>query len=314
MTAIITRSAARQATSPPLRRGPSRRRRKDNIAALIFLSPQLLGLAVFMIGPLLVALFLAFNKWDGFGEASFVGLGNFGEVLSNPRIQTSALNTLWFTVLQVPGLLLSGFLFAVLMQRAGKLKSVYRLGFVAPVVTSSVAVATIWLYLFNPDISPVNTALSTIGIQAPNWLQDPAFIIPSFAIVGIWQGLGYTLIMFMAGLQSIGASFIEAAALDGCSEWQKLWHVTIPLLSPTILFLSITSLIGSFQVFDYIYVFMDTTAPDSARTIVYEIVQIAFREFDFGAASALAFMLFLALLGITALQLTAQKRWVHYAE
>jgi multiple sugar transport system permease protein len=118
----------------------------------------------------------------------------------------------------------------------------------------------------------------------------------------------------MAGLKNIDRSFLEAASLDGCSEWQKLRHVTIPMLSPTILFLSITSIIGSFQVFDYIYVFFDTAAPDAARTIVYEVVQIAFREFNFGEASALAFLLFLALLGVTGCQLAAQKRWVHYTE
>ncbi|MGX1160952.1 carbohydrate ABC transporter membrane protein 1 (CUT1 family) [Arthrobacter sp. SLBN-100] len=313
MSTLTATPAPARSTEPP-RRGPSRRRRKDTIAALVFLSPQLVGLAAFMVGPLVFALVLAFSDWDGFGAATFAGFGNFTDVLSNPRIQRSALNTLWFTVLQVPGLMISSFIFALLMQKAGKMTSVYRLCFVAPVVTSSVAVAAIWLWLFNPEISPVSSALRSIGIQAPDWLQDPNFIIPAFAIVAIWQGLGYQLVMFMAGLQSIGSSYLEAAELDGCSGWQKLVHVTIPLLSPTILFLSITSIIGSFQIFDYIYVFMDSNAPEAARTIVYEVVQIAFREFNFGQASALAFLLLLSLLGVTALQLAAQKRWVHYAE
>ncbi|MEU5546457.1 sugar ABC transporter permease [Streptomyces sioyaensis] len=280
----------------------------------MFLAPQLLGLVVFMVGPLLFALVLAFSHWDGFGARSFAGISNFVDILSNPRIQRSALNTVWFTALQVPGLMLTALFFAVLMQRAGRLTPLYRLAFVAPVVTSSVAVGAIWLWLFNPEISPVNNALRAIGLPAPDWLQDARFIIPAFAIIGIWQGLGYQLIMFMAGLKNIGRSYLEAAELDGCSQWQKLRHVTLPLLSPTILFLSITSIIGSFQVFDYIYIFMDTTAPDPARTIVYEVVQIAFREFNFGQASALAFLLFLALLSLTGLQLAAQKRWVHYAE
>jgi multiple sugar transport system permease protein len=291
-----------------------RRRRADTASAYLFLAPQVVGLVVFMAGPLLFALVLAFYHWDGFGTRSFAGLSNFADVLSDPRIRRSAVNTAWFTVLQVPGLMLTAFFFAVLMQRAGRLTPVYRLAFFAPVVTSSVAVAAIWLWLFNPDISPVNQALTAIGLPAPNWLQDARFVIPAFALVGIWQGLGYQLVMFMAGLQSIDRSFLEAAELDGCSEWQRLRHVTIPLLSPTILFLSITSIIGSFQVFDYIYVFLDTTAPDASRTIVYEIVQVAFGEFDFGQASALAFLLFLALLGVTGGQLAAQKRWVHYTE
>jgi multiple sugar transport system permease protein len=291
-----------------------RRRRKDTAAGYLFLAPQLLGLVVFMVGPLLFALVLAFYHWDGFGTRSFAGLGNFVDVLSDPGIQRSAVNTLWYTVLQVPGLMLTALFFAVLMQRAGRLTPVYRVAFFAPVITSSVAVAAIWLWLFNPDISPVNGALRDIGLPAPNWLQDPNFVIPSFAIVGIWQGLGYQLVMFMAGLQSIDRSCLEAAEIDGCSEWQKLQRITIPLLSPTILFLSITSILGSFQVFDYIYVFFGTAAPDASRTIVYEVVQIAFNEFNFGQASALALLLFLALLAVTGLQLTAQKRWVHYSE
>jgi len=295
-------------------RSRRRRPRGDNVAAYLFLAPQLLGLVVFMIGPLLFALVLAFYHWDGFGTRSFAGLSNFADVLSSPRIRRSAVNTLWFTLLQVPGLMLTGFFFAVLMQRAGKLTPVYRLAFFAPVITSSVAVAAIWLWLFNPDISPVSNALRAIGLPAPNWLQDARFVIPSLAVVGIWQGLGYMLVMFMAGLQSINRTVLEAAELDGCSEWQKLRHVTIPLLSPTILFLSITSIIGSFQVFDYIYVFFGGTAPDSSRTIVYEVVQTAFSEFNFGEASALALLLFLALLGVTGLQLAAQKRWVFYSE
>jgi multiple sugar transport system permease protein len=316
--AVLSTGSRAQAGSeaPDLHRSDLRRRRRraDTVAAYLFLAPQMVGLVVFMAGPLLFALVLAFYHWDGFGTRSFAGLSNFADVLSDPRIRRSAVNTVWFTVLQVPGLMLTAFFFAVLMQRAGRLTPVYRLAFFAPVVTSSVAVAAIWLWLFNPDISPVNQALTAIGLPAPNWLQDARFVIPAFALVGIWQALGYQLVMFMAGLQSISRSFLEAAELDGCSEWQRLRHVTIPLLSPTILFLSITSIIGSFQVLDYIYVFFDTTAPDASRTIVYEIVQIAFGEFDFGRASALAFLLFLALLGVTGGQLAAQKRWVHYTE
>jgi multiple sugar transport system permease protein len=132
--------------------------------------------------------------------------------------------------------------------------------------------------------------------------------------VSVWQGVGYQIVMFMAGLENVPKSLYEAADIDGASEFQKMRKITIPLLSPTILFLTITSIIGSFQIFDYIYVFLGDTAPAASRTIVYEIVQIAFREFSYGRASAVAVCLFLALLAITGLQLLAQKRWVHYTE
>ena len=291
-----------------------RGRRKDTVTAYLFLGPQLIGLVVFMLGPLFFAVILAFSNWDGFGNRSFAGFDNFRTVFTDPQLLRSSRNTLWFTVLQVPGLMLSAFFVAWMLQRTSRSKSFYRVFFFAPVVTSSVAVAAIWLWLFNPEISPVNSALKSLGLPAPDWLQNPNTVIPAFAIVGIWQGLGYQVVMFMAGLESISKTMYEAADVDGANEWQKLRKVTIPLLSPTILFLSITSIIGSFQVFDYIYVFLDTTAPAPARTIVYEIVNIAFREFNFGVAAALAVCLFLALLALTGLQLAAQKRWVHYTE
>jgi multiple sugar transport system permease protein len=274
----------------------------------------LFGLIAFMIGPLIFAIALSFTHWDGFGRLSLAGLSNYEWAFTDPQIRRSTLNTLWFTTLQVPSLLLCGLVAAFLMQRAKALRGLYRTLFFAPQVTSSVAVAGIWLWLFNPDISPVNSALANIGITPPNWLQDPRMMILSFAIVGLWQGLGYQIIMFAAGLEAIPRSVLEAAEIDGASQFQRLRRITVPLLSPTILFLSITGIIGSFQVFDYIYVFMDTSAPSAARTIVYEIVQVAFRQFEFGKGCALAMLLFVFLLGVTALQLIAQRKWVHYTE
>jgi multiple sugar transport system permease protein len=203
---------------------------------------------------------------------------------------------------------------AFFMTKIGRGRSVYRAFFFAPVITSSVAVAAIWLWLFNPEISPINNLLGKIGITAPDWLQNPKTIIPAFAIVSIWQGLGYQMVMFMAGLESVPQSLIEAAEIDGASELQKVRRITIPLLSPTILFISITSIIGSFQIFDYIYLFMGTTPPAASRTIVFDLYQKAFVEFNFGVGSAIAVILFIALLALTGLQLLAQKRWVHYTE
>jgi multiple sugar transport system permease protein len=291
-----------------------RKHRRDSLWALTFLSPQLVGLLVFMLGPLVFAFVLGFSSWDGFGSRTFVGLDNFIGVLQDEQLRQSWINTAWFTALQLPGLLITGFIFAFLLQKAGRLKSVYRVFFFAPQVTSSIAVAAIWLWLLNPEISPLNTFLARVGLPTPDWLQDPRTAIPAIAFVSVWQALGYMIVMYMAGLESVPKALYEAADIDGANEWQKMRKITIPLLSPTILFLSITSIIGSFQVFDYIFFFYDTTAPANARTIVYEIANIAFREFRFGFASALAIYLFIVLLIVTGLQLLAQKRWVHYAE
>ncbi|HYP46429.1 MAG TPA: sugar ABC transporter permease [Propionibacteriaceae bacterium] len=289
-------------------------RRKETLQGLAFLAPQLVGLLVFMVGPLVFAFFLAFVNWDGFGEMTSAGLSNFSFVFTDPQMQRSAINTIWFTILQVPALMIAGFITAWFLQKVGRIKNFYRVLFFAPQVTSSVAVAAIWLYLFNPQISPLTSLLAGIGVTPPDWLQDPRFIILAFAIVGTWQGLGYQIVMFMAGLENVPASLLEAADIDGAGQWQKMRKITLPLLSPTILFLSITSIIGSFQIFDYIYVFLGDTASEASRTVVYEIVQLAFRSFSYGQASALAVCLFLALLVVTGLQLVAQKRWVHYTE
>jgi multiple sugar transport system permease protein len=271
-------------------------------------------MVVFLLGPLVFAFVLAFANWDGFGTRSFAGMDNFVWVFTDPQMLTSMVNTVWFTVLQVPGMLVSGFLAALLLQVTKRARNIYRVFYFAPVITSSVAVSAIWLWLLNPELSPLSPVFEAVGITPPDWLQNPTTVIPVMVVVSIWQGLGYQMVMFMAGLENVPASLMEAASIDGASEVQKLFRITIPMLSPTILFLSITSIIGSFQVFDYIYFFFDTTAPASARTIVYEIVQIAFREFNFGRSSALALVLFLILLAVTGLQLVAQKRWVYYSE
>ncbi|WP_327633853.1 sugar ABC transporter permease [Kribbella sp. NBC_00482] len=292
-----------------------RRRRTEALWGYAFLTPQLIGLIAFMVGPLVFAIVLSFSSWDGLGSRTFVGLQNFIGVWQNAQLRQSWLNTAWFTALQVPGLLLTGFFFAFFIQKAGRLTPFYRIFFFAPQVTSTVAVGAIWLWLLNPEISPINSVLKSIGLpNPPDWLQNPRTAIPAIVVVSIWQGLGYMIVMFVAGLQNISPTLMEAADIDGASEWQKLRRITVPLLSPTILFLSITSIIGSFQVFDYIYFFFDTTAPANAHTIVYDIVNIAFREFKFGFAAAIAVYLFLILLVLTGLQFLAQKRWVHYTE
>lgn len=317
-TSVETRPATGGATPPAAtvahKRALGARRRKETLTGYMFMAPQLVGLIVFMLGPLVFAIILAFSNWDGFGTRSFAGLSNFAWVFSDPQMLTSMRNTVWLTVLQVPGLIVSGFVAAYFMQKATRMRSVYRVFFFAPQVTSSIAVAAIWLWLLNPDLSPINGFLKQIGLPAPDWLQTPSLSIPSIVFVSIWQGLGYQLVMFMAGLENVPKSLLEAASIDGASEWQKMRKITIPLLSPTILFLTITGIIGSFQVFDYIYFFYDTSAPAYARTIVYEIVQIAFSQFNFGRGAALAMVLFLFLLAVTGLQLLGQKRWVHYTE
>ena len=168
--------------------GQKKARRNESLLAAGFLAPQLVGLVVFMLGPLIFAVILAFSSWSGFGDRSFVGLANFQWVFTDPQILTSMRNTLWFTILQVPGLMVSAFIAAYLLQKVGRVKSIYRIFFFAPVVTSSVAVSAIWLWLLNPELSPFTSFLARFGITAPDWLQNPYTVIPAIALVSIWQG------------------------------------------------------------------------------------------------------------------------------
>ena len=167
-----------------------------------------------MLGPLVFAVVLSLSHWDGFGTRSWAGLSNFPAVLTDPPLRTSAKNTVWYTVVSVPATMVSAFAVAYMMQKV-KHRSFYRTFYFAPVVTSTVAVAAIWLWLFNPEISPLNSLLRRVGLPAPDWLQDARFVIPAFALVGIWQGLGYQVVMFMAGLENVSKALMEAADIDG---------------------------------------------------------------------------------------------------
>ena len=211
-TAADIRPATDAKSGTGLRRPMVARRRSEALMAYGFLAPQLIGLAVFMVGP----------------------LSNFAWVFTDPQMLQSMRNTLWLTVLQVPGLPVSGFLAAFFLQKAGRMKCVYRVAFFAPQVTSSIAVSAIWLWLLNPELSPLTTVFEWLGITPPDWLHNPVTAIPLLVFVTVWQGIGYQIVMFMAGLESAPNALFEAADIDGASEWQKMRKITIPMLSPTV--------------------------------------------------------------------------------
>lgn len=290
------------------------RRRRDGLWALFFIGPQLFGLLAFVMGPLIFALFLSLTSWDGFGERSFVGLENFAKLLDDETFWVSLRNTAYFTVLVVPGDLLCALLIALALNKV-RGRIFYRVFFFMPVVTSSVAVSVVWMWLLNGEFGPLNSYLrSWFGFEPPNWLVDPDAVIPALVIVSLWRGVGFTMVIFLAGLQGIPDTYVEAAQIDGANAWRRFWHVTLPMLSPTILFLTIVSFIGSFQIFDIAFVMTRGGPGDASRTLVYHIYDLAFVKFQFGASAAVAVMLFAILLVLTLLQLRAQRRWVHYED
>lgn len=302
-------------TGEDARRAARRRRRwVDRGWGLLFLGPQLFGLIAFVIGPLIFALALSLTKWDGLSDPTFVGLDNFARQVQDERFLISVKNTIYFTALLVPGELIAALLVALALHSV-RGRMIYRLLFFMPVVTSSVAVSVVWLWLLNGDFGPINAYLRDwFGVEPPNWLVDTSFVVPALAAVSIWRGLGFTMVIFLAGLQTVPQAYLEAAEVDGAGPVRRFWHVTLPMLSPTILFLAIMSFIGSFQIFDIAYTMTRGGPSNASLTVVYDIYNLAFEQFRFGDSAAVAVMLFLILLLITAVQLRLQRRFVHYEE
>lgn len=290
------------------------RQTSDNLWALFFIGPQLFGLLAFSLLPLLGALYISLTNFDIFAKGSFVGLQNYIEQFQSPDLHIALWNSFLYTLIAVPGGLALSLLVAIGLNNI-RGKTFYRLLYFMPQVTGSVAVGVIWIYVLNSDFGLLNTyAKSLFGLNLPSWLTDSAWVVPTLAVIGIWQGLGYNMVIFLAGLQNISTSLVEAAQIDGANKWHIFRNVTIPLLSPTTFFLTITSLIGSFQIFDLARVMTNGGPGKASYTMVYHIYHLAFENSTMGASSAAAMILFAIILVITAFQLFAQKRWVHYED
>ncbi|TKH45124.1 sugar ABC transporter permease [Paenibacillus terrae] len=279
----------------------------------LFISPQFLGLLCFSLLPLLYAFYLSFVNWDGFGVPLFVGLDNFRGQLSDPDFWKALFNTMYYMVLVIPAGIVLALLVGIVLNKV-KGKEIYRLFFFMPVVTSSVSVGVIWMWILNGEFGILNHLLRAIGITGPMWLTDTQWVIPSIALLSIWLGLGYNMVIFLAGLQGISKSYYEAAEIDGASKLQQLRYITLPLLSPTTFFVTIMMVISSFQVFDQAFVMTNGGPAKASYTLVYHIYDQAFIDFTMGESAAAAMILFAIILVFTLLQFKMQKRWVHYGD
>jgi len=293
---------------------PLNNKRADTLWGYFFIFPQFVGLLSFSMIPLVMAFVLSLMKWDGFGKKSFVGLDNFISQFKDEDFRTAIVNTLYYTVLTVPTGILIALLVAIGLNRV-RGKILYRLIYFMPSITMSVAVAVVFMWLFNADFGLINLYLKEwFGIQGPMWLTDTRFVMPSIAMLSIWMGLGQNMVLFLAGLQGISSSYYEAAQIDGASKWQQLRHITFPLISPTTFFVTIMAIIGSFQVFDQSFVMTSGGPAKASYTIVYHIYETAFVDFTFGKSTASAVILFLMILTMTLFQMVISKRWVHYED
>ena len=290
----------------------SRRSRSAALWGLFFIGPQLLGLLVFSVIPVGWAMVLSFMEWGGLGDRTFVGLANYRETFQSSEFRGALSHTILFTAISVPGSVIVSLLIALLVNNV-RFKTIYRLIFFLPTVTSSVAISLVWLWALNGDFGLINTYLrSWFGADPPNWLIERDLVVPIIALVSIWASIGFNMVIFLAGLQSISPSYHEAAQIDGASRARQFFNITLPLLSPTVFFVTIISLIGAFQIFDLVYVMTDGGPGNASSTMVHYIYETAFVDFSFGLSAAVAMVLFAIILLVTLFQFWGQRRWVHY--
>jgi multiple sugar transport system permease protein len=287
--------------------------RAEERAAWLFLAPSLLLFAIFTAIPVISAFFISFTQWNLFNEVTWVGLGNYLELAKDEIFAKVLGNTAYFVLISVPVQIALALLCALALNRGIKGQTFFRVVYFLPVVTSTIAAALVWAWLFNSNFGLINAGLSLIGVtDLPKWMGSTRWAMPAIIIVSIWQNLGYAMVLFLAGLQNIGKDVHDAAALDGATGWDRFWHITLPLLSPTTFFVLVISIIGSFQVFELVLVMTKAGPANATNTLVYYIYQNGFQFYQMGYASAAAMVLFLIVLAFTLVQYKLQRRWVHY--
>lgn len=286
--------------------------RQETLWALFFLSPKIIGLVFFTLGPVIASFLISFTDWDLVGKPIWIGLDNYKHLISNDVFVKSLINTCYYTVVSVPlGLVLS-LLLAVAMNQKIKGIVVFRTAFFIPVISSMVAVALLWRWIYNSQYGLLNYFLGLIGIPPQNWLGNTKLAMPSLITMSVWKGLGYNMMIWLAALQGIPEDLYEAARIDGASKWQQFKNITVPLLSPTTFLMLILGIIGSFQVFEQSFVMTNGGPAKATLTIVLYLYSNAFEWLRMGYASAMAYILALIIFVLTLIQFKYQKKWVHY--
>jgi multiple sugar transport system permease protein len=287
-------------------------RRKEILWSYLFVAPPVLGFLIFGLAPLVTSLVLSFMEWDMLTPARYIGMENFKEMLADEKFYKSLFNT-FYLLLGIPiGMVISLFL-AILMNRPLKGISFFRTAYYMPVISPIIAVSLLWQWMLNYDYGLINEWIwKVFGMQGPNWLGDPSWVKPSFILMGLWGGVGGTMVLYLAGLQGISTTYYEAAEVDGAGRWEQFRHITFPLLSPIHFYVVVMGIIGTFQSFSQMYIMATDGGPEySGATIVFYIFQEAFKYFSMGYASAVAWVLGILIFIITLIQFRYSKRWVY---
>lgn len=285
---------------------------KRGMTVSAFLGPSLVALLAFSVGPMVGTVWVSLQEWNLIRDAEFIGLDNYRELWGDDDFRRALKNTLYYLVGYLPLVMVGGLGLALLVNHKLKGVALFRAMYFLPVVTSWVVVALLWKWLLNPSDGVVNWALGLIGIDGPGWWTSRTWAMPSVILASAWKDLGFVMIILLAGLQSIDESLYEAAKIDGAGAWQRLRSLTIPMLTPSIFFVTVISLINGFQVFDQVWVMTDGGPAGSSTVVVEQIVKNTFSFGRAGYASAMSVVLFAIILVVTAVQMRMQKRWVFY--
>lgn len=288
---------------------------QEAVWAYAFISPWIIGFLTFTAGPMLASLYFSLTKYNIIDPPTWIGINNFKRLLlQDPLFWHSLKVTIYYAALALPLQLVLGFFLAVLLNQKIPLVNVWRTIYFLPSVIAGVAVAILWVRIFNPRVGLLNPLLEQLfGIKGPGWLHDPDWSVPALVIMSLWS-VGGGMILYLAGLQGIPTTLYEAATLDGANRLQKFWHVTIPMMTPVIFYNLVLGLITAFQYFTEVYVATSGEGGPVRSTLFYNLYlyQNAFKFFDMGYASALAWVLFLIVLALTILIFRSSAFWVFY--
>lgn len=286
---------------------------RQGLLAFLHLAPGMSGFLIFMVIPLIASIVISFHNWPLYGDPEFVGVGNYVKLLSgqDPVFYTVLLNTAIFAIGYTAVNLIVSTGIAVWLHSLPDWAPFFRVLFFIPVVTPMVANALVWRVLLD-DNGVINGALAAVGIQGPSWLGTPFWAMASLILMSLWQAVGYNIVVLAAGLNNINPAVMEAAKIDGTTAWSRFWKVTFPMLSPSLFFASVMTVIGAFKVFTQPFMLTKGGPGDSTNTLVLHLYRSGFSYDALGMASSLAWVLFVLVMLLTALQFVGQKKWVNY--
>lgn len=297
--------------TPPQSRRTSTLYRREHRVTAAFIAPPLLGFLIFVIAPFLYSVYASFTNWNMLSSPTWVGFANYVQAFNDPYFLKSLYNT-FFYMIGIPIGLVISLTLALAMNRRMPGQSFFRSIYYVPVVSSLAAVSILWQWAYNGDFGLVNQALAVFGIDGPNWLQDVRTVKPALIIMAVWKGLGYSMLLYLAALQSVPRTLYEAAELDGAGSFKRFLHITLPMVRPVTFFLVVTSIIGGSQIFTEINIMTPTGGPEfSSASVVWYIWRQAFSNLQMGYASAMAVLLGTLVFAITAFQFWLNARNSH---